>query len=88
MNTLRLKDKLLNCVDYLVDFLAPGLDTGDDAVPLCKISYSSQSSDVESEKSKSEPTNFILDDDVPYFQVDFGDGQYRFAHLIKAVVLL
>jgi len=43
-----------------------------------------QEKTVEAEQSKPQParSNFILDEGVPYFQVDFGDGQYRFAHLV------
>jgi hypothetical protein len=46
----------------------------------------SQIEAIEQAKPQPPRSNFILDEGVPYFQVDFGDGQYRFAHLVGDVV--
>ena len=47
-----------------------------------------QEAAVEAEQAKAPPprSNFVLDEGLPYFQVDFGDGQYRFAHLVRDAV--
>jgi len=55
------------------------------------IGDNKQKTDIKGEVKKSEPqpprSNFVLDEaGNPYFQVDFGDGQYRFAHLVSGQI--